>query len=126
MWWLPANRSSRRCAPWRSLSQLVAAAGQVGSLGGVARQLDGFVVRGARLLTTAQPAQQVGAGRVIGVIAGQLVLETVDGCQCHLRTVELGDRDGSVEDDDRGGVEADELVVERDDLRPASVTYVAG
>jgi hypothetical protein len=31
----------------RALPQLVAAAGQVGGLGGVARQLDGFVVRRA-------------------------------------------------------------------------------
>jgi hypothetical protein len=28
-------------------SQLVAAAGEVGGLGGVARQFDGFVIRGA-------------------------------------------------------------------------------
>ena len=40
----------------RALAQLVAAACQVGGLGGVARQLDGFVVRRARLLTAAQPA----------------------------------------------------------------------
>ena len=104
-----------------ALPQLVAAAGQVGGLGGVARQLDGFVVRRARLLAAAQPAQQVGAGRMVGVIAGQLVLETVDGRQCHLRAVELGDRDGPVEGDDRRGVEADELVVEGDDLRPVGV-----
>jgi hypothetical protein len=63
----------------RALPQLVAAACQAGGLGGVARQLDGFVVRRARLVAAAQPAQQVGAGRVVGVIAGQLVLKTVDG-----------------------------------------------
>jgi len=110
----------------QALSQLVAAACQVGDLGGVARQLDGFVVRRARLLTAAQPAQQVGAGRMVGVIAGQLVLKTVDGRQCHLRAVKLGHRDGPVEGDDRRGVEADELVVEGDDLRPVGVAYVAG
>ena len=63
---------------------------------------------------------------MVGVIAGQLVLEAVDGRKCHLRAVELGDRDGSVEGDDRRGVEADELVVEGDDLRPVGVAYVAG
>jgi hypothetical protein len=63
---------------------------------------------------------------MVGVIAGQLVLETVDGRQCNLRAVELGGRDGSVEGDDRRGVEADELVVEGDDLRPVGVSYVAG
>src|SRR6266542_6148236 len=102
----------------RPLPQLVAAACQVGGLGGVARQLDGFVVRRARVLTAAQPAQQVGAGRMVGVIAGQRVLKTVDGRQCHLRAVKLGHRDGPVEGDDRRGVEADELVVEGEDLRP--------
>ena len=40
----------------RVLPQLVAAACQVGGLGGVARQLDGSVVRRARVLTAAQPA----------------------------------------------------------------------
>jgi hypothetical protein len=63
---------------------------------------------------------------MVGVIAGQPVLETVDGRQCHLRAVKLGDRDGPVEGDDRRGVEADELVVEGDDLRPAGGAYVAG
>src|SRR5215472_12035508 len=110
----------------RALPELVAAACQVGGLGGVARQLDGFVVRRARLLTAAQSAQQVGAGRMVGVIAGQLALKTVDGRQCHLRAVKLGDRDGPVEGDDRRGVEADELIVEGDDLRPVGVAYVAG
>ena len=42
-----------------ALPQLVAAACQVGDLGGVARQLDGFVVRRARLLTAAQPARSL-------------------------------------------------------------------
>jgi hypothetical protein len=108
----------------RALPELVAAACQVGGLGGVARYLDGFVVRRARLLSAAQPAQQVGAGRMVGVIAGQLVLETVDGRQRHFRAVKLGDRDGPVEGDDRRGVEVDELVVEGDDLRPVGGAYV--
>src|SRR5215467_14451196 len=109
----------------RALPELVAAACQEGDLGGVARQLDGFVVRRARLLTAAQSAQQVGACRMVGVVVGQRVLEMFDGRQCHRRAVELGDRDGPVEGDDRGGVEADELVVEGDDLRPVGVAEVA-
>jgi hypothetical protein len=71
---------------------MVAAACQVGGLGDVARQLDGFVVHPARLLAAAQPAQQLGAGRLVGVIAGQLVLKAVDGRQCRLQAVKLGDR----------------------------------
>src|ERR1035438_10244556 len=110
----------------RALPQLVAAACQVGGLGGVARQLDGFAVRRARLLTAAQTAQQGGARRVVGVIAGQLVLKMVDGRQCHLRAVKLGDRDGPVEGDDRRGVDAGALVVEGDDLRPVGGEGVAG
>jgi hypothetical protein len=56
----------------RALPQLVAAAYQVGDLGGVACQLDGFVVRRARLLTAAQPARYfslptwVGLGHTAG------------------------------------------------------------
>ena len=77
--------------------------------------------------TAAQPAQQVGAGRMVGVIAGQFVLQTVDGRQCHLWAVELRltamarlrAMIGEV-------VEADELVVEGGDLRPVGVAYIAG
>src|ERR1700756_3768861 len=54
------------------------------------------------------------------------MLKTVDGRQCHLRTVKLAARDGPVEGDDRRGIEADELVVEGDDLRPVGVAGVAG
>src|SRR5258706_7673777 len=60
----------------RALPQLVAAACQVGGLGGVARQLDGFFVRRARLVTAAQPAPQGCAGRMAGGIARPLVLKT--------------------------------------------------
>src|SRR5918995_991785 len=60
------------------------------------------------------------------VIAGQLVLKTVDGRQGDVRAVKLGDRDRAVEGDDRRGIEADELVVEGDDLRPVGVACFAG
>src|SRR5215831_3192998 len=96
------------CTP--ALPQLVAAACQIRDLGRVACQVDGLVVRRARLLTAAEPTQQVGAGRMVGVIAGQLALQPVDSRQCHLRAVKLGDRDGAVEGDDRRGVELDKLV----------------
>src|SRR5580693_3436578 len=109
-----AARDARKHEVRQALPQLGAAACQVGGLGGVACQLDGFVVRRARLVAAAQAAQQVGAGRMVGVVAGQLVLETVDGRQCYLRAVKLGDRDGPVEGDDRRGVDADQLVVEGD------------
>jgi hypothetical protein len=53
------------------LRQLAPAARQVRDLGGVAGQLDGLVVRRARLLAPAESAQQVGAGRMERVVAGQ-------------------------------------------------------
>src|SRR5262245_6640781 len=99
----PWTRPTARCArPGRArtrsaLRQLVAASGEVRGLGGVARQLDGLVVRRARLLAAAQPAQQVGTGCVIGVVAGQGALEAVDGREGHVRAVELGDCDSTVE-----------------------------
>ena len=71
-------------------------------------------------------AQQVGAGRMVGVVAGQLALEAVHGRQCHLGAVKLGDRDGPVEGDDRRLVKAGELVVEGNDLRPVGVAHLAG
>ena len=58
----------------------------------------------ARDCDCAQPAQQFGPGRMVGVIAGQLVRKTVDGRQCYLRAVKLTDRDGPVERDDRRGI----------------------
>ena len=60
-----------------TLSELVAAAGQVGSLGGVARELDGLVIRRARVLAAAQPGQQVGAGGVVGVRKARAISGTV-------------------------------------------------
>src|ERR1700733_835162 len=105
-----SNLLSSAIVTGRELPQFIPAACQVGPLSGVARQFDGFVVRRARLLTAPQPAQQVGAGRMVGVIAGQLFIKTVEDRQRHFRAVKLGDRDGPVEGDDRRGVEADELV----------------
>ena len=93
-------------------------------LGGVARQRDGRVIGRARLLAPAQPAQQVGAGGVEDAIARKR--QAVDLRQRDLGAVELGHRDRPVEPHDRRGVEADELVVEGDDLRPVRVAYFAG
>jgi hypothetical protein len=71
--------------------QLVAATDEVRRLGGVAGQPDGPVVRRPRLLAPAQPAQQVGAGGVEGVVA--LQRQTVNLGQRTIRAVDLGDRD---------------------------------
>ena len=77
--------------------QLVAAAGEVGGLGGVPGQVDGSVVRCPRLLRSAQPSQEVGPGGVVGVVGRQPVGEAVDRGQRHLGAVEFGDGDGAVQ-----------------------------
>ncbi len=59
--------------------------------------------RSTGLPVPAQPAQQVGAGGVVGVIAGQRALESIDGGRCHLRAVELRDRDGPTRLSTRSG-----------------------
>jgi len=65
----------------RGLLELVSATRQVRDLGGIGRERDCFAVRRARLVSAAQAAQQIGARRMVGVIAGQLALEAVDDCQ---------------------------------------------
>ena len=77
----------------------LAPADQVGPLGLVLDQSQRQLVRRPRLVVAAQPAQQVGAGGVQGVVAGQL--EPVDDRQRDLGPVQLGDRDGPVQRDDR-------------------------
>jgi hypothetical protein len=52
-----------------SSRELVAAAGQEGDFGSVVGQLDGPVIRHPRLRAPADPAQQIGAGRLEGVVA---------------------------------------------------------
>src|SRR5262245_1610262 len=92
----PRKTRSGQAQRW-ALPELVATSRQIGGLGRVAGQFDGPVVRRARLLAAPQSAQQVSTGRVVGVVARERALETVDGRQGHLRTVELGDRDGPVQ-----------------------------
>ena len=67
--------------------------------------------RPRRLGAAAEPAQQVGADGVEEVVAVEV--ELVDERERGLRPVDLGDRDGAVERDDRARREREELVVER-------------
>src|SRR6266536_3415375 len=85
---LGVNRETLRGS---GAGQLVAATDEVRRLGGVGGQRDGPVVRRPRLRTVAQPAQQVGAGGVVGVVV--LQWQTVHLRQRDLRAVEFGDRD---------------------------------
>ncbi len=108
------------------LRQLIASARHLGDLSGVASEVNRLLIGCACLLIAPQPTQQVGARGVISVVAGQRLLKSVDSSQRHLRTFELGDGYGPVEDDDRRGVDTDQLVVEGDDLGPVGIAYVAG
>jgi hypothetical protein len=88
--------------PERSaLPQLVAAACQVRGHGGIAGQIDGLVVRSARISAAVQPAQQVGTRGMEGVIPVQFRFEAIHDRECRFWPVEFGDRDGPVEGDDR-------------------------
>ena len=100
-------------------SQLAAFPAQVGALGGVLGGGDGGVVCLLRLGAAAEPAEHVGAGGVPCVVARQG--QPVDEREGDFRAVQLGDRDGAVERDDRRRVEPGQLVVERDDLGPVRV-----
>lgn len=80
-----------------SLPQLVATTGQVGSLGGVARQSDGSVIGHAGILAAAQPAQEIGARGVEGVITLQSHFKPVDARKCHFWAVPFSDRDSPVQ-----------------------------
>src|SRR4051812_39593598 len=84
---------------WRasSTTELVAAAGEVRRLGRVAGELDGAVVRRAGVVAAADATEEVGAGGVEGVVAGQRVREPVDGREGDVGAVELGDGDRAVE-----------------------------
>ena len=66
-------------------------------------------------------AQQIGAGRVPEVIAGELSDELVDQREPRLGALPHGDRDRAVERDDRRWLAARELVEQTGDLPPVRV-----
>ena len=91
-------------------------------LGRVLRRRDRRVILRPRLGAAAQPSQEVGSGGVPRVISGEG--ERVDDRQRDIWAIELGDRDRPVERDDRGRRDGEQLVVQRDDLRPVGVARV--
>jgi hypothetical protein len=90
-----------------SAAQLAPPPREVGALGLVVGERHGGVVRLPGLGGAAEPAQQVGAGRVPGVVRRQV--EPVHLGERHLWAVELGDGDRAVEGDDRRGDEGVQL-----------------
>ena len=98
------------------LAELVTPALEVSALGGVLCSRDRhFVgVRGGGCLSEA--AEEVGAHGVESVVVGEV--ELVDEGQRRRGAVDLGDRDGAVERHDRGRLQGQQVVVERDDLPP--------
>jgi hypothetical protein len=103
----------------RSARQLPAPPAEVGPFGLVLGEGQRGVVGRPRLLGPAQSAEQVGAGRVPGVVAVER--EPVHLGQRHRRAVELGHDDRAVERDDGGGRDGVQLGVERGDLVPVRV-----
>ena len=99
--------------------QLAALPAQVRALGRVLGGGDCGVVRLLRLDGPAEPAEHVGACDVPRVVARQR--QSVDQAEADLRTVQLCNCDRAVEGDDRRRVESDQLVVQRDNLRPVGV-----
>ena len=110
-----------------ALLQLVAAACQVGRLGGVARQRDGSVVRRPRLLAATQSAQDVGSGREVRRDSqpthpgdGRRSTSATSGpSSSAIATARLR---ATIGDGSRRG----ELIVEGHDLRPVGVANIAG
>src|SRR2546421_10791548 len=98
-------------AEWSGRSdQLAALSAEVSAFGGVLSGGDRGAVRLLRLDAAAKPAQQVGAGGVPCVVAGEW--QPVDQSEGDFRAVQLRDRDRAVERDDRRRVEPGQLVVE--------------
>ena len=71
------------------------------------------------LWVPASAPQQIGADRVVVLVAVEL--QCVDELQGGCRTVDLGESNGSVQCDDRRGVQREQLVIEHEDLRPVGV-----
>ncbi len=83
-------------------------------------QRPSFLIRRPGLSGPAQPAVHIRAGCMRQVVIGQFALrqDRVDLRQTGLRTVAHGNGYGAVEMHNRGRLDADQLVVERDNLTP--------
>src|SRR6185295_1580639 len=85
-------------------------------LRGVRGPLQRRVVSVPRLVRSPQPSQQLRANRVIEVVV--LERELLHHSQRRLRSLHLGQRDRAVERDDRRRRDGQQLVVQRENLRP--------
>jgi hypothetical protein len=76
--------------------------GEETMFGGVGGELDGPVVGRDRLGGTPGPGEQVGSGRVVGLIGvDRVVVHGVENGDCDVGAAVLGDSDGAVDGDDR-------------------------
>src|SRR6476469_6630218 len=93
------------------------AACEVPALGPLGGQRQGALVRGGGGVAPVEPAQEIGPRRVERHVAVE-PLDAVDQLEAVLRPVRHRDRGRSVQLDDGRRREAQELAVERNDLRP--------
>src|SRR5690349_16611505 len=109
------TRSTGYSVPPRP-SQLVAAAGEVGALGGVVGEGEGGLVGGAGLVGAVEATEELGASGVPEVVRREV--EAVDLGEADGGAVELGEGHGAVEGDDGRGSDREQLAVQRGDLGP--------
>src|SRR5712691_3427247 len=77
------------------------------------------LVGGRGLAVSAEPPEQIGSGGVEGLVVVQV--QFVDQSERCRGALNLADRDGSVEGNDRRGGDRKQLVVQGDDLRPVGL-----
>src|SRR5712691_1271694 len=87
---------------------------------GVGRRHGGCALVGSRgVARSAEPPKQIGSGGVEGLVVVQV--QFVDQSERRRGALNLADRDGSVEGNDRRGGDGKQLVVQGDDLRPVGL-----
>ena len=92
----------------------------------VGREFESALVSRPGFIRTAQGPEQVGAGRVVEVVAVEGRGEGVDLGQGGFRTGGVAPCDGPVEPGERQGREVQEHVVEQHDLCPVGIGPVGG
>src|SRR5947207_5793696 len=110
------SRHRKRHQGIAELPKLFEAALEEPALRRCAGELQGAAVRTSRLVGSSEPAQQLGARRM--VVAVPLEIEPIDDLEGGLGALRLGDRDGAVELGDRRPRDPGELAIYGCELGP--------